>query len=207
MPQPHLRVAAPPVEGEREVLTSDALVFLAMLEQRFAETRADLLAARTRRRDGFRAGELPDFLAETRGVREGSWQVAPAPADLLNRRVEITGPVDRKMMINALNSGAQVYMADFEDSHAPTWYGTIEGQINLRDAVARRITYTSPEGKHYALNAKTATLMVRPRGWHLVERHVTVDGEPISASLFDFGLSVFHLARRRLERGSGPYYY
>src|SRR6187401_1977496 len=207
MPQPHLRVAAPPVEGEREVLTSDALVFLAMLEQRFAETRADLLAARTRRRDGFRAGELPDFLAETRGVREGSWQVAPAPADLLNRRVEITGPVERKMMINALNSGAQVFMADFEDALSPTWANVVTGQANLMDAVRRTITYTSEGGKQYALNESIATLLVRPRGFHLLERHCLVDGQPIPAMLFDFGMYIFHNAAALIAAGTGPYFY
>jgi malate synthase len=140
-------------------------------------------------------------------VREGTWRVAKAPADLMDRRVEITGPVDRKMVINALNSGAQVYMADFEDSHTPTWSNNLEGQVNLGDAARRTITFTSPEGKRYALNPKIATLMVRPRGWHLVEKHVTVDGAAISGSLFDFGLFFFHNAAALIERGTGPYFY
>ncbi len=207
MSQPQLRVAGPPVEGDREVLTSEALDFLAALEHRFAETRADLLAARMRRRDAFRAGELPDFLAETRGVREGSWQVAPAPADLLNRRVEITGPVERKMMINALNSGAQVFMADFEDALSPTWENVIGGQLNCQEAVRGRISYTSPEGKHYALGPRPATLVVRPRGWHLNEKHLLLGGSPVSASLVDFGLHFFHNAAELLRRQSGPYFY
>src|SRR5207237_599357 len=155
----------------------------------------------------FDAGAFPDFLSTTADVREADWRVAQIPRDLEDRRVEITGPVDRKMIINALNSGAQVYMADFEDSHSPTWRATIEGQINLSDAVRGTIEFTSPEGKHYALHPATATLMVRPRGWHLVERHVTVDGEPISGSLFDFGLFFFHNARALLAKGSGPYSY
>src|SRR6187401_1449042 len=206
MLQPHLRVAAPPVEGEREVLTSDALVFLAMLEQRFAETRADLLAARMRRRDAFRAGELPDFLAATASVRAGDWRVAPAPKDLEDRRVEITGPVERKMMINALNSGAKVFMADFEDACSPTWANVVDGQRNVRDAVRKTISLDTGE-KSYRLNDEIATLVVRPRGWHLPERHFEVDGEAVSASLFDFGLCVFHNAREQLDRGTGPYFY
>lgn len=150
---------------------------------------------------------MPDFLAKTEGVRKGSWKIAPVPKDLQDRRVEITGPVDRKMVINALNSGADVFMADFEDSHSPTWEGTINGHINMMDAVRRTISFTSPEGKNYALKEKTATLFVRPRGWHLVEKNVEIDGEPVSGSFFDFGLYFSHNAKELIERGTGPYFY
>ena len=153
------------------------------------------------------AGEPLDFLAETRGMRDGDWRVAATPADLQDRRVEITGPVDRKMMINALNSGATVFMADFEDALSPTWDNVVDGQVNVIDAVRRRLSFTSPEGKHYALNPTIATLVIRPRGWHLTEHHVTVDGTPISASLFDFGLTFYHNAKEQLSRGTGPYFY
>ena len=152
-------------------------------------------------------GELPDFLPETAGIREQEWTVAPIPKDLIDRRVEITGPVDRKMIINALNSGANVFMADFEDSNSPTWSNNLDGQNNLRDAVNRTINFVSPEGKSYALVDKTATLLVRPRGWHLVEKHFLVDGKPISGSLFDFGLYFFHNAQNLMARGTGPYFY
>ncbi|MCP4427662.1 MAG: malate synthase A, partial [Chloroflexi bacterium] len=153
------------------------------------------------------AGKMPDFLPETAAIRANDWTVASIPHDLQDRRVEITGPVDRKMVINALNSGANVYMADFEDSHAPTWEATIEGQINMRDANNRDITFTNPAGKFYKLNDEVATLLVRPRGWHLVEKHVLLDGNPISASLFDFGLYFFHNAQNLIDNGSGPYFY
>lgn len=153
------------------------------------------------------AGWKPDFLKETESVRKGSWKAGPIPKDLLDRRVEITGPVDRKMIINALNSGAKIFMADFEDSNSPTWENNIHGQINLRDAVRRTITYVSPEGKKYALNEKTAILLVRPRGWHLVEKNYKVDGQPVPAGLFDFGLYFFHNVRTLLEKGTGPYFY
>jgi malate synthase len=202
-----VRIHAPVPLAFGEILTPAAMQFIAELARRFEPRRRELLARRADRQRDFDAGDFPSFLRATADVRDAEWRVTPIPRDLMDRRVEITGPVERKMMINALNSGAQVYMADFEDSHAPTWYGTIEGQINLRDAVSRRITYTSPEGKQYALNPHTATLMVRPRGWHLVERHVTVDGEPISASLFDFGLFFFHNARALVAQESGPYFY
>jgi len=202
-----IHAPVPPAFGE--ILTPAAVTFVADLARRFERRRRELLARRADHQREFDAGAFPGLLKSTAEIRQAEWRVAPIPPDLIDRRVEITGPVDRKMVINALNSGAQVYMADFEDSHSPTWHGTIDGQINLRDAVAGHITYTSPEGKHYALNPSTATLMVRPRGWHLVERHVTVDGEPISASLFDFGLFLFHNARALLRRqsGSGPYFY
>ncbi len=197
---------SPGVETYSQILTAPALDFIAGLARQFEARRRTLLGHRADRQRDFDAGAFPTFLASTAEVREGDWRVAPIPRDLLDRRVEITGPVDRKMVINALNSGAQVYMADFEDSHAPTWHGTIEGQINLRDAVAGDIEFTAGE-KHYRLNPTVATLMVRPRGWHLVERHVTVDGEPVSASLFDFGLFFFHNAKALIAKGSGPYFY
>jgi malate synthase len=190
-----------------EILTPEACEFLAGLFQSFERRRQELLARRVRRQADLDAGTPPEFLPETRAIREGSWKVAPAPADLLDRRTEITGPVDRKMVINALNSGAKVFMADFEDATSPTWENLIEGHINLRDAVRRTITFTNPEGKAYKLNEKTATLLVRPRGWHLPEKHVTLGGKPVSGSLFDFGLYFFHNAKELLARGSGPYFY
>jgi malate synthase len=193
-------------EAER-VLTAQALEFVARLHREFDPTRRALLRRREERQEAFHSGELPGFLESTRSVRESDWRVAPTPADLQDRRVEITGPTDRKMVINALNSGAKVFMADFEDALSPTWANVLEGQANLADAIRRRVDFTSPEGKSYALGERVATLVVRPRGWHLVEKHVEVDGEPISASLFDFGLYFFHNARELLERGSGPYFY
>ena len=197
-----------PVEAPQEtILTREALDFVAALQRNVGAAREDLLARRIQRQMDFDGGSRPEFLDHTRGIREADWQVAPAPPDLNDRRVEITGPVERKMMINALNSGASVFMADFEDSLSPTWSNVVEGQLNLADAVRRTLDYTSPEGKEYRLNERTATLLVRPRGWHLVERHVTVDGVPVSASLFDFGLYFFHNARELLARGSGPYFY
>ncbi|BAS26886.1 malate synthase A [Limnochorda pilosa] len=197
-----------PVEGPfKEILTPDALAFVAGLHREFNPRREELLRRRAGRQARFDAGELPDFLPETRSVREGDWKVAPIPPALQDRRVEITGPVDRKMMINALNSGAKVFMADFEDAHSPTWANTLQGHVNLIDAIERTIAFTSPEGKQYRLNEEVAVLLVRPRGWHLVEKHVLVDGSPISASLFDFGLHLFHNARRLMDRGSGPYFY
>ncbi len=184
-----------------DVLTGDAVAFLTELERRFGPRRRELLAARQKRAQRLRDGELPDFLPETKDVREGDWRVAPVPADLQDRRVEITGPVDRKMVINALNSGAKMFMADFEDSNSPTWANCIEGQVNLTDALERTIELDTGE-KQYALNDEVATLLVRPRGWHLEERHFEVDGAPISASLFDFGLYFF----RNHARG-GTWFY
>ena len=189
------------------ILTPDALVFVARLQRAFGARRLELLAQRAVRQKEFDAGKLPDFLPETAPIRNSEWTVAPQPADLLDRRVEITGPTDRKMVINALNSGASTYMADFEDSNTPTWSNLIEGQINLRDAVRRRISFASPEGKQYRLNDQTAVLLVRPRGWHLEEKHVLVDGTPVSGSIFDFALYFFHNARELLSRGTGPYFY
>lgn len=191
----------------REILTSEALNFVAKLVREFAGTRENLLERRVKRQIEIDAGKMPDFLPETEHVRHSTWKVAPVPQDLQDRRVEITGPTDRKMIINALNSGASVFMADFEDANSPTWQNMVEGQINLRDAVNRTITFTSPEGKSYALKDKTAVLLVRPRGWHLLERHVLVDGKAISGSLFDFGLYFFHNAKTLLEKGTGPYFY
>lgn len=190
-----------------EILTDDALNFLLELHQHFNAEKSSLLAQRAKRQEQLNSGVLPDFLKETETVRSGDWEVASCPADLLDRRVEITGPVDAKMIINALNCGANVFMADFEDANSPTWENCIEGQINLKAAVRRTLSFQSPEGKSYKLNDKVATLKVRPRGWHLLEKHLTVDGTPISASLFDFGLYFFHNAHELLKRNSGPYFY
>ena len=184
-----------------QVLTEDAGAFLTGLEREFGPRRRELLAARHARAKRLRDGELPDFLPETRDVRESDWRVEPVPAEIQDRRVEITGPVDRKMVINALNSGAKMFMADFEDSNSPTWQNCIEGQVNLTDALERTITLDTGE-KQYSLNDETATLLVRPRGWHLEERHFEVDGAPISASLFDFGLYFL----RNHDRG-GRFFY
>jgi malate synthase len=192
---------------ETTVLTPEASAFLNRLSRSFEARRQELLARRRTRQQQIDAGQLPDFLPETAQIRSQEWRVAPIPHDLLDRRVEITGPVDRKMIINALNSGANVFMADFEDSNSPTWQNNLEGQANLRDAVEGAISFISPEGKRYQLNPHVATLMVRPRGWHLEERHFEVDGKPISASLFDFGLYFFHNAKRLIEKGTGPYFY
>ncbi len=194
-------------EVESQILTPEAQAFLAKLARTFEDRRQDLLARRRVRQQQIDAGHLPDFLPETRTIREQEWTVAPIPPDLVDRRVEITGPVDRKMIINALNSGANVFMADFEDSNSPTWRNNLEGQANLRDTVAGTISYTSPEGKQYRLNSRVATLLVRPRGWHLDEKHFAVDGKPISASLFDFGLYFFHNAKLLIANGTGPYFY
>jgi malate synthase len=177
------------------------------LARAFEGRREELLAKREQRQAELDSGKKPDFLPETSHIRQGTWTVAPIPADLQDRRVEITGPVERKMVINALNSGAKMFMADFEDSHSPTWDATIQGQINLRDAIEGTITFTSPEGKGYKLNDKIATLLVRPRGWHLNEKHVQIDGKPISGGIFDFGLYLFHNANRLKTKGSGPYFY
>src|SRR5688572_717510 len=200
------------IRGERRpewdvVLTPEALQFVASLHREFNARREELLARRERVKRDLDSGTLPDFLRETRKIREAEWTVAPIPRDLLDRRVEITGPVDRKMIINALNSGANVFMADFEDANSPTWANNIDGQLNLRDAVRRTIEFSAPGGKQYQLNEKTATLLVRPRGWHLLEKHVFVDGRPVSASLYDFGLYFFHNAKELLARGTGPYFY
>ncbi len=189
------------------VLTPEACAFLLALSERFAARVEGVLAERVRRQGIIDSGVLPDFLEETASIRAADWKVGAIPADLRDRRVEITGPVDRKMVINALNSGAKVFMADFEDAHSPTWEGTIAGQVNMRDAANGTIAYVSPQGKHYQLQEKTATLIVRPRGWHLQELHVVVDGKPIPGALFDFGLFFFHNAHTLIAKGSGPYFY
>ena len=202
-----LQVLTAAPEGTEKVLSREALAFIEALHRQFNPTREQLLARRLERQKAFDAGTTPDFLPETKSVRGGDWKVAPTPADLQKRRVEITGPAERKMMINALNSGASVFMADFEDSLSPSWRNVLQGQQACSEAVRRTLTFTSPEGKRYTLAEKTATLLVRPRGWHLPEKHVTVDGRLISASLFDFGLYFFHNGRELINRGSGPYVY
>ena len=192
---------------EQKVVNDEARAFLIALHRKFNDRRKELLAHRQERQKELDGGKLPDFLPETREIRESEWKVAPYPPDLADRRVEITGPVDRKMIINALNSGASVFMADFEDANSPTGLNVVDGQINLRDAIRREIGFTSPEGKAYKLNEKTAVLLVRPRGWHLPEKHFEVDGEKISGGLYDFGLYMFHNAAELIQRGSGPYFY
>jgi malate synthase len=197
-----------PVARMEEVLTPEALAFVAELHRRFNDTRKRLLALRAERQKRFDAGETPDFLPETAHIRAGDWKVAPIPADLQDRRVEITGPTDRKMVVNALNCGAKVFMTDFEDANSPTWFNCIEGQLNLRDRWENRLDFTDAKtGKAYALKANPAVLIVRPRGWHLPEAHVLVDGEEMSGSLFDFGMYFFHNAKAALGQGSGPYFY
>ncbi|HLI88340.1 MAG TPA: malate synthase A [Ktedonobacteraceae bacterium] len=202
-----ITVTAPVTPEFATILTPEAMNFVAMLARAFEGRREELLRRREQRQAEIDAGKLPDFLPETADIRAADWTIAPLPADLQDRRVEITGPCDRKMVINALNSGASVYMADFEDAHSPTWEGTIQGQINVRDAVRRTITYTSPEGKEYRLNDRTAVLLVRPRGWHLYEKHVQIDGKPVSGGIFDFALYFFHNVHELLKRGTGPYFY
>ncbi|MDP9245784.1 MAG: malate synthase A [Chloroflexota bacterium] len=200
-----IRGDAPDRAGE--ILTKPALDFVADLARTFESTRVDLLQARRARQADLSAGADLEFLPETKAVRDGAWRVAPAPADLQVRKVEITGPTDRKMVINALNCGASVYMADFEDANTPTWDNMVTGQVNLADAVRRTIDFTSPEGKRYALGTDLATLVVRPRGWHLVEKHLLVDGAPIAGAFMDFGLYAFHNAHELVDHGSGPYFY
>ena len=207
MSGPAIEMRGPVEVGWMEILSGEALAFLAELQGRFGPRRAELLRAREERRARLRAGEQLDFLEETREVREGDWRVAPAPGDLEQRWVEITGPTDRKLTINALNSGADGFMADFEDANAPTWQNMVEGHRTMLDAVEGTITYDSPDGSHYELGPEPATLLVRPRGWHLPERHLLVDGEPMAGALMDFGLYLFHCGRRLIERGSGPYLY
>ncbi len=202
-----IQVVGKKLPASPSILTDDALSFVARLHRQFNPTREDLLARRAKRQLEFDAGKVPDFLPETSKVREGEWKVAPTPDDLQKRWVEITGPVERKMMINAFNSGANIFMADFEDSLSPTWENVVQGQQNLIDAVRRTIEFSSPEGKSYRLNAEIAVLLVRPRGWHLFEKHILVDGQPISAALLDFGLYFFHNARELQQRGTGPYFY
>ncbi|CAG4882656.1 malate synthase A [Georgfuchsia toluolica] len=202
-----VRIDAPLLPRFEEILTHDALEFVARLHRTFESRRRELIAARARRQMEFDAGMLPDFLPDTAHIRSGSWTVAPCPADLQDRRVEITGPTERKMVINAMNSGASVFMADFEDSNTPTWENLIQGQINLRDTIDGTISYTSTEGKSYRLAERTATLLVRPRGWHLLEKHVQIDGDAVAGSIFDFALYFFHNAKQRIANGSGVYFY
>jgi malate synthase len=197
-------LAPAPVDG---VLTDDALAFVGALHERFEPRRRELLALRAQRRERIAAGETLDFLEETRSIREGDWQVAPAPADYRDRRVEITGPVDRKMIINALNSGARGFMADLEDSLSPTWENVVQGQLNLTDAIAGTIDFTGPDGREYRLGEEVATLLVRPRGWHLVEKHVRIDGEPVAGAFVDAGLYLYRNAQALLDKGTGPYLY
>ncbi len=205
---PGVEIVAQISGRQAEILTPDAVAFIVDLQQTFNARRKELLDARAERQARIDAGERPSFLEETRTIRESEWTVSPIPADILDRRVEITGPVDRKMIINALNSGAKVFMADFEDSSTPTWNNLLDGQINLRDAIRRTISYSDPATKkQYMLNDKTAVLFIRPRGWHLEERHVLVDGEPMSGSIFDFSLYFYHNAKELVARGSGPYFY
>jgi malate synthase len=204
----HLVIRGELKPGYEKVLTPAAVAFIAELERKFGPQRRALLARRADLQRRLDAGWKPDFLPETKSIRHGDWRVAPIPRDLQDRRVEITGPTDRKMVINALNCGASVYMADFEDATTPSWDNLIEGQANLSDAVRRRITFDDPEtGRHYALNDKTAVLFVRPRGWHLPEKHILVDDEPMSGALFDFGLFFFDNAKELIARGTGPYFY
>ena len=194
-------------ENFSEILVPEALKLVAKLHRTFNGRRKELLERRNRRQADLDNGKTPDFLPETAQIRADNWKVAPIPKDITDRRVEITGPTDRKMVINALNSGAKVFMADFEDANAPTWHNMVDGHINLRDAVRRTIEFQSPEGKAYRLKDQVAVLFVRPRGWHLVEKHLLVDGEPVAGGLFDFGLYLFHNAKELLSRGSGPYFY
>jgi malate synthase len=203
-----IEFTSPIPEEFAEISTPEAASFVAMLSRRFGGRVRELLEARQERQARISAGEMPDFLPETKDVREGDWKIAPVPSDLQDRRVEITGPPDRKMLINALNCGASTYMTDIEDANCPTWHNMLESQLNIRDAVDRTITYDDPEtGRHYELNNEVATLIVRPRDWHLSEKHMLVDGEQVPAPLFDFGLCFFHNARKLIEMGSGPYYY
>ncbi|CCQ92898.1 malate synthase A [[Clostridium] ultunense Esp] len=202
-----IEVKGPYDPGFSEILTEEALSFVEELVRRFRPRRDELLALRQKRQTEIDQGKMPDFLPETKEIREGDWKIAPIPDDLQDRRVEITGPVDRKMIINALNSGANVFMADFEDATSPTWRNMIVGQLNLRDAVNRKITFTSPEGKEYRLNPKIATLIVRPRGLHLNEKHIFVDGKPIPGGFLDFALYFYHNVDQLLKNGTGPYFY
>ncbi len=203
-----LEISIPLSPPYQEILTESACSFLLALHQHFDARRKELLLARVRKQNELDSGALPTFLPETVNVRKSDWKVAPLPADLLDRRVEITGPVSRKMVINALNSGAKVFMADFEDANAPSWENCLDGQINLRDAAKGGIAfYDAKKDKHYQLNEETATLMVRPRGWHLEEKNIQVNGNPMSGSLVDFGLFFFHNAKTLISRGSGPYFY
>jgi malate synthase len=207
VPPERVELRRGPVPGSDRILTDDALAFVADLHRRFGPSRIALLERREERQVDLDARVRPDFLRATREIRDSDWTVAPAPADFDDRRVEITGPAEAKMLINALNSGARVFMADFEDALSPTWANVVGGQAAVADAIRRTLTFESPEGKTYRLNESIATLVIRPRGWHLVESGMLVDGVPVSASLFDFGLFLFHNGAELLKRGSGPYLY
>src|SRR6185369_16764211 len=202
-----VQITGPIKPGYESVLTFEALELVAKLHRAFEARRQELLKARVARQARIDAGEMPDFLPETKHIREGDWKVAPVPPALHCRRVEITGPVEAKMIINAVNSGADSYMTDFEDSNSPNWFNQIQGQVNLYDAIRGTITFTNEAGKVYKLNDKIATLQIRPRGWHLDEKHVTVDGQRVSGGIFDFALVFFHNARQQIARGAGPFYY
>src|SRR5918994_717969 len=206
-----VEINAPIPDEFAQILTPEAVAFVAKLSREFGGRVEEILQKRAERQERIDAGEMPDFLPETREVREGDWRIAPVPEDLQDRRVELTGPPDRKMTINALNSGSATWMADFEDANCPTWHNMLESQQNLRDAIDRTITYQDPEsGKRYELNedlTSLATIIARPRGWHLFEKHMLVDGKQVPAGIFDFGLYFFHNARPLLEAGSGPYFY
>jgi malate synthase len=202
-----VQLLGPVTPAFAEILTPDALAFVAKLQRAFGGRREECLQRRQDRQTALDRGETLDFLPATKSIRESDWTCAPVPADIQDRRVEITGPTDRKMVINALNSGAKIFMADFEDANAPNWNNMVEGQINLRDAIRRSIRFTNPDGKEYKLNEQVAVLMPRPRGWHLLEKHMLVDGKPVSGGLFDFGLYFFHNAKELLARASGPYFY
>jgi malate synthase len=207
-PIPGVLITAPMHPRFEEILTPQALEFVAKLHRRFEPRRQELLAARVERQARFDAGEKPDFLPQTREIREGDWQIAPLPPALVQRRVEITGPAsDRKMVVNAFNSGADSYMTDFEDANSPNWFNQIQGQINIYDAIRRQIDFVAENGKAYRLNDKVAVLQIRPRGWHLDEKHVLIDGQRVSGGLFDFGLAFFHNAKEQIARGAGPFYY
>ena len=202
------QTARQPASPAEAIITPQAMRLVTELQRRFNPRRLELLAARGRRQAAIDAGAMPDFLPETAAIRAADWRIAPVPADLQDRRAEITGPVERKMMINALNSAALAFMADCEDSCAPTWENIVQGQQNLKDAVDRTISYTdAASGKHYRLNDRTATLIVRPRGWHLVEKHISIDDEPVSASLFDFGVYLANNHESLARHGTGPYFY
>jgi malate synthase len=202
-----INITTPVMPEQSSILSAEALTFIAGLARKFEPVRQSLLQKRVLRQAGLDAGNRPDFLAETAAVRNSDWTIAPVPPELLDRRVELTGPAERKMLINGLNAGASVYMADMEDSMTPTWHNVIDAQVNLRDAVARTIKHVNPDGKTYQLHEKTSVMFMRPRGWHMVEKHMTVDGKPVSASLFDFGLYFFHNAKILLARGTAPYFY
>ncbi len=203
-----IEVASPTSEEFSEILTPEAVSFVAKLSREFRGRVDEILQAREERQQRINAGEMPDFLPETRDIREGDWKIAPVPEDLQDRRVELTGPPDRKMTINALNSGASCWMADFEDANCPTWHNMLESQFNMKQAIERTITFDDPKtGKNYELNDEVAVILARPRGWHLFEKHMIVDGKEVPGGIFDFGLYFFHNAQRLLDNGSGPYFY